>query len=132
MSINKVVQTGRMVRDPELRYSQNGVAMTTFSYAVDDGFGDRKKTFFFSGVAWRATAEFIANYARKGDLFTIEGKLTERSWEKDGEKKYRTEISVDDFVLMSKKRDAVASESAGVVPANNDFVEVTDDDLPFN
>lgn len=131
MSINRVTQTGRLTRDPELRYTPTGVAVTTINYAVDDGFGDKKKTYFFCGVAWRSTAEYIAKYARKGDLVAICGKMQERSWEKDGQKKYRTEIALDDFVLMSKHRDGGNAVEEPNVPADGEFTEVNDDELPF-
>lgn len=103
MSINHVSLTGRLTRDPEPRYTAGNVLMVTFNIAVDDGFGDKRKSYFFNCVAWRATADYIARNVHKGDLVAIDGKLQERTWEKDGQKKFRTEIAVDDIVFLPKR-----------------------------
>lgn len=108
MSINKVMVTGRLTRDPELRYMGENVPMVSMSVAVDDGFGDKRKTYFFNAVAWRVTAEYVAKYAHKGDLVAITGKLQERKWEKDGQLKYRTEIVVEDIVFVGRKQEEIA------------------------
>ena len=105
MSINHVSLTGRLTREPEPRYTAGNTLMVTINLAVDDGYGDKRKSFFFNAVAWRVTAEYIARNAHKGDLVAISGKLQERTWEKDGQKKFRTEIVIDDIVFLPK-RDA--------------------------
>ena len=131
MSLNHVTQTGRLTRDPELRYTNDGVPVVTINYAVDDGFGQKKKTFFFCGVAWRSTAEYIAKYAHTGDLLAISGKLQERSWEKDGVKKYRTEIVINDVVFIGKRKEHSDGDIPDDIPDDN-FVPVEETGLPFN
>lgn len=120
MSINHVGLTGRLTREPESRYTAGNTLMTMINLAVDDGYGDKRKTYFFNCVAWRTTAEYIARNAHKGDLVAVSGKLQERTWEKDGKKNFRTEIVLDDIVFMSKKK---ADEQAEEMP-DEDIAEI--------
>lgn len=125
--MNLVFITGRMVKDPECRYTSNNEARTSFSLAVDDGKtkdGERK-TVFVNCVAWGKTGELIDQYFKKGDGITLVGKVTSRSWEQDGKKRYVQEITVTniEFPLSRKSK-----------PASTDtFKEISDDDpeLPF-
>lgn len=105
MSINRVMLTGRLTREPEPRYTAGNTLMVTLNLAVDDGYGDKRKSYFFNAVAWRVTAEYIVRNAHKGDLVAITGKLQERQWEKDGQRKFRTEIVIDDIVFHTKRPD---------------------------
>jgi single-strand DNA-binding protein len=103
MSINSVVLSGRMVADPELRYTSSGKAVANFTIAVDDGWGDNKKTYFPKLVAWTHTAEYVAQYGKKGMQVTVQGKYTENTWESDDKKKHKEAvILVSDVVLQSK------------------------------
>lgn len=122
MSINHVSLTGRLTRDPEPRNTAGNVLMVTFNIAVDDGFGEKRKSYFFNCVAWRTTAEYIVRNAHKGDLVAISGKLQERTWEKDGQKKFRTEIAIDDIVFMPKRE---AHQEDQVIPAE-EMPEIAD------
>lgn len=87
--VNKCLIIGNLGRDPEMRFTANGAAVTTFSVAVND-YEDR--TEWFSVVAWNKLAETCAQYLRKGRQVYIEGRMQTRSWEQEGQKKYRTEL----------------------------------------
>lgn len=121
MSINRIMLTGRLTREPEPRYTAGNTLMVTLNLAVDDGFGDKRKTFFFNAVAWRQTAEYIVRNAHKGDLVAVTGKLQERTWEKDGQRKYRTEIVIDDIVLQPRKETEDQSFPVEEMPEINDI-----------
>lgn len=84
--MNRWTGTGRLGKDVELRYTQSGKAFATFSLAVDDGYGENKKTYWLSVVVWDKLAERCANALRKGSKVLVEGKLTTRTYEKDGKK----------------------------------------------
>ena len=129
MSINRVMLTGRLTREPESRYTAGNTLMTMINLAVDDGFGDKRRSYFFNAVAWRVTAEYIAHNAHKGDLVAITGKLQERTWEKDGQRKYRTEIVIDDIVLHTRREPQQQEEQEipfEAVPEINDIFPTED------
>jgi single-strand DNA-binding protein len=84
--MNKVIELGRLGKDVELRYTQSGKAFATFTMAVDDGYGENKKTYWLSIVVWDKLAERCANSLHKGSKVLVEGKLTTRTAEKDGKK----------------------------------------------
>ena len=97
--MNKWVGIGRLVADPELRFTAGkGTANTTFTIAIDDGYGENKKTNYIPIVVWGKSAESSANYLTKGSQVAISGKIQTRSYEnKEGIKKYVTEIVADQF-----------------------------------
>lgn len=124
---------GRMTRDPELRYTPAGTAVTTFTLANNTG---RKRddgseiTHFIDCVAWRQTAEFASQYFTKGQQAVVEGEIETRTYEKDGIKRKVTEINVRRIHFADSKRDA-AHDSGHDYDAGG-FTEVdADDDLPF-
>ena len=126
-SVNKVIIVGNVVKDPELKELSNGAKKVEFTVAVNESYKDKdgnvkKNTEYVSMSAWAKTAEFIAQYVKKGGLIYVEGKMKTSSWEKDGEKKYKTEVVVDQFQNLSK------SESSDSNSPSNDQPE---DDLPF-
>ena len=132
--MNKICITGGVVRDPELRFTPGtGKAVTTLTLAVNDGFGDNKKTYYIPVVIWGKTAEAVANNCVKGSKLGITGKLTITSYEgKDGTKKYKTEVVADivggvDF-LSPKSNNA--SNNNNYDDGWND-VESTEDECPF-
>ena len=91
--INKVVLMGRLVKDPELRYTGSGTAVTNFTVAVDDGFGENRTTSFINCVAWSKSAEFVGNYFSKGKMIIVIGRIQTRTWDgQDGKKNYITEV----------------------------------------
>lgn len=131
--MNKVFEIGRLTADPELKTTGSGIAVTSFTIAVDRYYSkDKEKTTdFLDCVAWRNTAEFICKYFSKGDPIVIEGSLQSRSWEdQNGKKRKAVEIVADnvEFCPRSKNND---NTMPAAVPATDDFTEVIDEDLPF-
>ena len=111
MSINKVVLTGNLANDPQVRYTQAGKAVATFSLAVNDGWGENKKSYFHNVVVWGKIAETVGNNLHKGSKVGVTGKLTSRSYDgNDGKKHYVTEVVADMYdgieFLDSKKQGA--------------------------
>ena len=134
MSLNRVVIMGRLTRDPELRRTQTGTAVTSFSLAVDRDFKSResgeKATDFIDVVAWRQTAEFVCKYFTKGRMAVVEGRLQLRDWtDKDGNKRRTAEIVADSVYFGDSKRDG---ENTAQSEPQGGFSEIEDDwDFPF-
>ena len=96
--LNKIVTIGRLTRDPEVRYTQSGKAVCTFSIAVNDGYGENKKAYFFPVVAWGKSAEACGNSLHKGSKVAVTGKLTSRQYDNsEGKKVTVFEIVADAF-----------------------------------
>lgn len=96
--MNKVTVIGRLARDNDIRYTTTGKAVLSNSVAVDDGFGDNKKTYFLPIVAWEKQAELLANYTAKGHRIGVTGKMTSRDYEDNqGNKRTVIEILVDSY-----------------------------------
>lgn len=94
--MNKVFFTGRLAADAELRTTTSGKSVTTFSLAVNDGFGEKQKAYFFNVVVWGKGAEAVANYTHKGSKVAVTGKLTSRSYDdKNGNKRTAIEVVAD-------------------------------------
>lgn len=102
--LNNTTIQGRFTRDLELKHTQNGIAICSFSFAWNERYGEKESTLFLNCVAYRSTAEFISKYFGKGDMAIVEGKLMSRSYEKDGEKKYITELIVDKIHFCGNKK----------------------------
>ncbi|AYM03599.1 single-stranded DNA-binding protein [Levilactobacillus brevis] len=102
--INRVVMTGRLTKDPELRYTQSGVAATTFNLAVDRRFknqNNEREADFVNCVVWRKSAENFANFFHKGSLVGVEGRIQTRNYEnQQGQRIYVTEVVVEDFAFL--------------------------------
>ena len=108
--LNHIVIMGRLTRDPELRRTASGVAVTSFTVAVDRDFGKNengeKETDFIDCVAWRQTGEFVAKYFQKGRMAVVSGRLQIRSWtDKDGNKRRSAEVVADNVYFGDSKRD---------------------------
>ena len=139
MSLNRVVIMGRLTRDPELRRTQTGTAVTSFSLAVDRDFKSResgeKATDFIDVVAWRQTAEFVCQYFAKGRMAVVEGRLQIRDWkDKDGNNRRSAEVVADNVYFGDSKKEDGGCKAAGkaVDVDADDFAEVEEDgDLPF-
>ena len=154
--LNKIIIMGRLTRDPELRRTGSGTAVTSFSLAVDRDFKSQsgeKETDFIDVVAWRSTAEFVSKYFTKGRMAVVEGRLQIRDWtDRDGGKRRSAEVVADNVYFGDSKRDggsdfgappaygAPASYGApaagrGAAPAGgtSDFAEIGEEDgeLPF-
>ncbi|CAG9621381.1 single-stranded DNA-binding protein [Sutcliffiella rhizosphaerae] len=126
--INEVVLVGRMVRDPELRYTNEGTAIASFRLAVNRTFKNQEGIFeadFVSCTAWRNLAETTANYCRKGSLVGVTGRIQTRKYEaKDGTTVFVTDIVVDNVRFLEKKRDEKHKTSKSEEQSNsvrNDF-----------
>lgn len=120
--LNNMTLQGRFTRDLELRHTQSDIAVCSFTIAWNERYGDKEQTLFLNCVAYRNTAEFVEKYFRKGDQAIVEGKLTSRSYEKDGEKKYVTELIVDKVHFCGSKKDKEESQEEYIT---------NDGDLPF-
>jgi len=107
--LNKIFIMGRLTRDPELRRTQSGTAVTSFSLAVDRDFKSQsgeKETDFIDVVAWRSTAEFVAKYFTKGRMAVVTGRLQIRNWtDKEGNKRRSAEVVADNVYFGDSKRD---------------------------
>ena len=128
--MNIVAESGRLTRDPELRHTQSGKAVTVFTIAVDRP-GVKDKTDFIDCVAWEKKAEFVSRNFRKGQRIEVSGILTTRQYEKDGQKRKATEIRCDQvFFGDSKKIDSCPPTEP---PESSDFQEVDagDEELPL-
>ena len=153
--LNHITIMGRLTRDPELRRTGSGIAVASFSLAVDRDFGKtengERETDFIDCVAWRQTGEFVSKYFTKGSLAVVSGRLQIRSWnDKDGNKRRTAEVVVDNIYFGGSKRDneggnayggnsygapaapSFGGYSAPAAPAS-DFAMLDDDDaqLPF-
>ena len=116
--LNHITLMGRLTRDPELRRTGSGVAVASFSIAVDRDFGGRdggeKKTDFIDCVAWRQTGEFISKYFTKGRMIVVDGRLEMRDWtDKEGNKRRTAEVIVANAYFGDSKRDGDSSSSYG-------------------
>ena len=150
--LNHIVLMGRLTRDPELRRTGSGVAVASFTLAVDRDYaaqGAEKETDFVDIVAWRSTAEFVSKYFSKGRMAVVSGRLQIRNWQdKEGNKRRSAEVVADNVYFGDSKRDAEAgaapsygqgggySQSYGAAPApapSSDFAMLEGDDaeLPF-
>ena len=108
--LNHITIMGRLTRDPELRRTGSGVAVASFTVAVDRDFGGRdggeKETDFIDCVAWRQTGEFVSKYFTKGRMIVVSGRLQIRSWtDKDGNKRRTAEVVADNCYFGDSKRD---------------------------
>ena len=141
--LNHITIMGRLTRDPELRRTGSGIAVASFTVAVDRDFsgrdGGEKETDFIDCVAWRQTGEFVSKYFTKGSMIVVSGRLQIRNWtDKDGNKRRTAEILVDNIYFADSKRGTDGGDvNAGyavpaAVPAS-DFTMLEDDDaqLPF-
>ena len=111
--MNKCIFTGRLTRDPELKHTTSGTAVLSASIAVDDGWGDRKRTFFPNLVFWRHSAEYLSRFARKGDMLEVSARYTERTYQdRDGNNRTVKEFEADEVKIISSSRRGGAQEAA--------------------
>ena len=137
--MNKVILVGRLTRDPEVKYTNGGHAVASFSVAVDSGFGDNKRTDFVPIVVWRKLAETCGNNLTKGRRVLVEGSLNIRSYEaKDGSgKRYATEVIAQNVEFLDSRQSAPggasgAAESGNGFDMNSFGTEVfPEEEIPF-
>lgn len=132
--LNRIVLMGRLTRDPELRRTQSGVAVASFSLAVDRDFKDRdageKETDFIDVVAWRQTGEFVSKYFAKGRMAVVEGRLQVRDWiDKEGGKRRSAEVVADHIYFGDSRREA--GREAPESPPESERFSALDDELPY-
>lgn len=131
--MNKVIIMGRMANDPELRTTQNGISVTSFTVAVDRpklSKDEERKTDWIDVVAWRSTAEFVCKYFHKGDPIVVNGTLQSRNWEdKECNKRKNIEVQADGVEFVPRTKETEKSEKP---KENDEFMAVDDEDLPFD
>jgi single-strand DNA-binding protein len=111
-SLNRATIIGNITRDPELRYTPNGQAVTSFSVATNRRWKNQATNEYHDLVAWGKTAEFIANSLKKGNKIYVDGRLQTRGWETpDGVKQRRTEIIIENYVPLTPKAGGMGAEA---------------------
>lgn len=140
--LNKAILVGRLTKDPELRYTQSGTPVCSFSIANNRTYvaaGEKKEQVsYFNCVAWAKTGEVIAEYCKKGKRIGIEGRLQQRSWDdQEGKKRQTVEIVVDNFQFLdapgggSKEAPMDVPSSSSHEPSPNTDNPFSDEDIPF-
>jgi len=124
--LNHIVVMGRLTRDPELRRTGSGIAVTSFSVAVDRDFvpkeGGERETDFIDCVAWRSTGEFVSKYFAKGSMAVVSGRLQIRSWtDKDGNRRRSAEIVADNVYFGESKRSADQQRASSYSAPASDY-----------
>ena len=130
--MNKVVLVGRLTRDPEIRHTQSGAAVASFSLAVSRRKKDEAD--FVPVTAWNKTAELGEKYVKKGDRVGIAGRIQTGSYEKDGRKVYTFDVIADDLEFLSTKAEREEPEQQTFTADSDGFLKVPeklDDELPF-
>ncbi len=150
-SVNKVILLGNVGKDPEIKATASGTVVATFSIATSERFKDKTgnwqdRTEWHNLVAYQRTAEIIRDYVKKGNKLYVEGRLQTSSWDDKttGQKKYKTEIIVNDLSLLSGRGEGDGASSGGYSKSNtasfdqrspaedySQSTEITDDDIPF-
>ena len=142
--INKAILMGRLTRDPELRHTNSGTPVCSFSIAINNGYGENQSTDFINCVAWNKQAEFVERNFSKGKMIIVVGRIQTRTWEgTDGKKNYATEVVASEVAFGESKRSSdeggferpqvsVDMPSMPDVLSDSGFIpQETDDDLPF-
>lgn len=137
--LNRIVLIGRLTKDPELRYTPNGVAVTTFTLAVARPFkqGGQAETDFINIVVWRGQAEACANYLKKGRLAAVEGRLQIRNYDgNEGKKVYVTEVLADNVRFLEsgerqEQQQTTSKFNDDPFAKDGKPIDISDDDLPF-
>ena len=140
--LNHITIMGRLTRDPEMRTTQSGVAVASFTLAVDRDFGGRdggeKQTDFIDCTAWQHTAEFVSKYFSKGRMAVVSGRLQIDNYtDNDGNKRKSAKVVADNIYFGDSKKDGAtggqSDEAASFTPAPSGFVtvDVDNSELPF-
>ena len=149
LNLNKVILGGRLTADPELKTTQSGISVTSFTVAVNRRFqkDEQRQADFINVVAWRQQAELVSRYFHKGSSICVIGSLQTRSWtDQNNQKHYATEVIADEINFVDSKADGASAGASNFAPAdqyaapaysstsddNAKFEELSnDDDLPF-
>jgi single-strand DNA-binding protein len=119
--MNKVIIVGRLTRDPEVRYTQTGKAVASFSVAVDSGFGENKRADFIPVVVWEKLAEICGNNLTKGRRVLVEGRLQIRDYEKDGQKRRAADVVAQNVEFLDTKQAVGSSSESPASPAKSGY-----------
>ena len=144
VSVNKVILIGRLGKDPELKYTPNSKAVLELSLATTEKYKDKEETEWHTVIFWNKQAETLNKYLQKGSLLYVEGKNKTRSWEKDGQKRYKTEVLGVSFQFIGNRTTDSASSSRSKQSVDSDVPKQTlanykieadaqmmHDDIPF-
>jgi single-strand DNA-binding protein len=129
--MNQVQLIGRIGSDPEIRHTPSGKTVATLNLAVDDGWGDNKKTVWIGVTLWGTTAELCGRACRKGDRLGITGRLSQEEWEKDGKKQRKTKVTAEAMHLLEPKREGHPPARSSAPPAQEPNHSHDEDDIPF-
>ena len=137
--LNRIILSGRLTRDPELRRTQSGIPVASFSLAVNRDFKDKATgetpVDFIDIVAWRHTGEFAANYFAKGSMAVVEGRLQIRDWtDREGGRRRTAEVVASSIYFggsAKKKSDPAPAANADATPPASEFDADADGELPF-
>jgi len=141
--LNSICLVGRLTKNAELKYVNDSMAVATFTLAVNRNFkgqNGKREADFINCVIWRQQAENLANWAKKGALIGITGRIQTRSYEnQQGQRVYVTEVVADTFQLLESRKDREGGQSQGYsqpdfsqqAPMNANPMDISDDDLPF-
>ena len=125
--MNKIMLVGRLTKDPELRYTQSGTAVTSFTLAVNRRFSKEKEADFINCVAWQKTGEFVAEYFKKGSALGLEGRLQVRTYDSEnGQKHWVTEVVAEQVEFVERK-----GSGSGLKQDLGQEIVFDDNDLPF-
>jgi single-strand DNA-binding protein len=135
-SLNKAQLIGNLGKDPELKYTSAGVAVATFSIATSDSWKDQEgntqeRTEWHNIVAWRKLAEICGEWLKKGKRVYIEGRLQTRNYEKDGVKRYITEIVADQLIMLDGGPRSTNGGASEAEAPSSEAVPAKENDLPF-
>ena len=140
--INRVVLAGRPTRDLELKSTQSGTSVCSFTLAVDRNFKNKngeREADFISCITWKKTAEVMSQYVKKGSIIGVDGRIQTRSYDnRDGQRVYVTEVVVDNFSFLGgsdkdsrRNHNSQSSNQSNQPFDSNEQIDITDDDLPF-
>ncbi|AIF54064.1 single-stranded DNA-binding protein [Pelosinus sp. UFO1] len=137
--MNKVIIVGRLTRDPEVRYTQTGKAVASFSVAVDTGYGENKRADFIPVVVWDKLAEVCGNNLTKGRRVLVEGRLQIRDYEKDGQKRRAADVVAQNIEFLDTKQAVGSNSSSTTGPAKSSGYDVSsfgtevfpEEEIPF-
>ncbi|MDD4645502.1 MAG: single-stranded DNA-binding protein [Bacteroidales bacterium] len=137
MSVNKAILVGNVGRDPEIRHLEGGISIARFTLATSESYKNKsgelvKNTEWHNIVAWRQLADLADKYIRKGSQIYVEGKITNRQYDdKDGNKKYISEIVADNIRLLGRKEDSYTAPAGnGSAPAGNGSAHASSESAP--
>lgn len=127
--MNKAIIIGNLTKDIELRKTNSNKSVTEFSVAVNEGYGEKKTTEFINCVAWEKTAELLDKFCGKGMKVMIDGAIKTDTYEKNGQKIYKTYVLVQNIEFLSRAEKE--TDKSGASNPKLDGIEITSEDLPF-